>query len=394
MLQNQFNRLLWFHGWFLVVVTFSNLFVNLYLWALFRDFSCLGQFNLVVALCTILGFLSGMYVIRFWNTRYSFGLAGLFMLSLFVLLAEKGEQIKPWGLLLGSLLGLGLGMYYSAFNLNSFFITAKEERDLFFGREQIVNRLVSLVTPIFFSSIIHWLGYEVAFQIVCVILTIIVIPAFFLPKIKTDFTIKNLNYRDVWKEYKLVLLSISGFGFLQSWVQIGTSVYLLLYIANETQVGLWNAILAALGMGMGYVLSKIGNRKNRKKLVSIGAILLTAAITITLFPNAWTVITFNIIAVVALAMIWIPINVVHYNRISDLSCPMIEQCKIGLSAHYLLVREFMLNLGRILFFMFMMLGFIYQGYNVPVYMIFILTFLPIAIFSGNTMFFIDEANES
>ncbi|MFC4767682.1 MFS transporter [Effusibacillus consociatus] len=389
-MHSQLKRLLWLHGSFLGVVIFSNLFINLYLWSVFKNFSRLGQYNLTVALFTLIGFVLGMYVIRLRNIRYSLAGAILCMLTLFLLLVFREKEIVEWLFLLGSLYGSSLGMYYSGFNLISFFLTGKEERDLFFGREQMLNRFVSLVTPLTFSFIVFWFGYKGAFSLISSILMITVLLTFFIPKIKTDFTVVNLRYREVWQEYKNVLLSITGFGFLQSWIQIASSVFLFFYLTDSTRVGLWNSVFATIGIGMGYWMSKFSKPKNRKYLALTGTILLSGAALIIFFPKAWTVLAFNVLAALTLPMIWLPITVVHYNRISDLSCPSIDNCRIGLSAHYLVIREFMLNLGRVLFFLLMALGLGYEGPNIPVYIVFVILFLPIVIYRCNALFFVEN----
>jgi formate/nitrite transporter FocA (FNT family) len=59
-LQGELKRLLWLHSFFLGVIIFSNLFINLYLWSALKEFSKLGQYNLFVALFTFVGFILGM----------------------------------------------------------------------------------------------------------------------------------------------------------------------------------------------------------------------------------------------------------------------------------------------------------------------------------------------
>jgi YQGE family putative transporter len=144
------------------------------------------------------------------------------MLGVFVLLLWKQTDIVEWFQLLGMLYGSSVGLYYSGFNLVSFFLTGEEGRDQFFSWEQIINRTVSLLTPLLFSLVVLWLGYNGTFGIVTIILGISIVFTFFIPKMTMDFTILNLKYQEVWQEYKTVLVSITGFGFLQSWIQIAS----------------------------------------------------------------------------------------------------------------------------------------------------------------------------
>jgi YQGE family putative transporter len=381
----ELRRLLLLHSLFLSIVIFSNLFINLFLWTSVQDFRILGKYNLIVSGFIFVGFLVGTYLIRIKDIRSSFLSAIILMLLVFLLLIFKGNAIIDRILPLGFLYGSSLGMYFASYNLVSFFQTGNQDRDLFFGWEQIVNRLISLVTPFLFSILVLWIGYQGAFVSVSLILLVALAFTFTVPRITTDFRLGNLRYQDVWKEYRGVLLSITGFGFIQSWIQIAASVLLFTFLLDETKVGIWNSVFASVGIVMGYWMGRAMHERNRRQWSLVGAALLFLSVFVMLFPNIRTVLIFNVLAVIAIPMIWLPITVVHYNRISDLSCPSVENCEIGLSSHYLVVREFMVNIGRIIFFTLMSLGIGFQGTNVSIYLVFLLALIPFMIYRNNLL---------
>ncbi len=369
------------------VLTFSNLYLNIFLWNQSGGLSTLGIYNASVFSFLFVGTFIGAYVMRVFNSRVTFVLSSLFLLGVFVVLITQEARIHDFVFLLGVLYGLALGLYYSGFNLFSILLTNPENRQLFVGLEQILHRITGVLTPIIFSYLILFLTYGETFRFIFVMLFIQVIVSLFTPKYKSNFNLSSLRYKQIWKEYKVILLSLLAFGFFQSITQIASSVLLFTYVQKETIVGWLNTLFALIGIITLFIISSPRFLKNRRKITFIGAFIATTMTILLFIPTFETLIFFNILSAIALPLIWIPVSVIHFTKIKELSCESELDCNIGLTAHYLLIREFMLNVGRTAFYFLIIIGFDFsKGYfYIPVFLISLI--IPLTVYFFNKKLF-------
>ncbi|GAB7388407.1 MFS transporter [Bacillaceae bacterium] len=377
---------------FSTVVVFSNIYVNIFLWNQEKSLVSIGLYNAFVFLFVFLGTLFGAYLMKWISSRATFNMSAMFMLFVFGLLITQGNDIARFIPFLGALYGLASGLYYSGFNLFSIFLTNAENRQRFVSLDQLTNRLTSILVPLAFSYIIVRYDYRDTFRLIFLFLILQVVISLFSPRYKSDFSLSSLRYRDIWREYRLVLISIMAFGFFQSMVLLAGSVLLFSYEPRETLVGWYNAFFAFLGILTLLAIGRPVLRRQRMKIAYAGAIVATFMTILLFIPNRVTLIIFNIFAAVALPLIWVPVSVTHYGKIKELACESENQCDVGLAAHYLLIREFMLNLGRCLFYLLLIAGldFVHMLHYVPILIVSLL--IPFTIYFCNTRLFEEEKN--
>ncbi|MCM3244570.1 MULTISPECIES: MFS transporter [Bacillaceae] len=365
------------------VLAFSNLYINIFLWNQGASLSTIGVYNASVFVSVFIGTMIGAYTMRWMNSRMTFVLSSSFLLAVFGLLISKEENVIGYIIILGTLYGTAVGLYYSGFNLYSILLTNPENRQLFMGMEQGMNRITAVLTPLIFSYLILYYDYNETFRLIFVMLIIQVIISLFTPKYKSNFNISSLRYKDIWKEYKAVLVSIVAFGFFQSIIQLASSILLFQYVQKETIVGWLNTLFAITGILTLVFISRPRLVKSRMKVTYVGAILATVMTIFLFFPSFSTLIIFNVLAAIALPLIWIPVSVIHYTKIKELACESEVDCDIGLTAHYLLIREFMLNVGRTSFYLFLIMGLDFtQGYHyIPIFLFSLV--IPLVIYICN-----------
>lgn len=369
------------------VLAFSNLYINIFLWNQGGSLSTIGVYNASVFISLFVGTIMGAYTMRWINSRMTFILSSLFLLAVFGLLISQEEAVMEYIIILGSLYGTALGLYYSGFNLYSILLTNPENRQLFMGMEQILNRITAVLTPLLFSYLILFYDYNETFRLIFVMLIFQVIISLFTPKYKSNFNISSLRYKDIWKEYRAVLISIMAFGFFQSMIQLASSILLFQYVLKETVVGWLNTFFAIIGIVTLIVISRPRLAKNRMRVAYVGSILATVMTIFLFVPNFATLISFNILAAIALPLIWIPVSVIHYTKIKELSCESEVDCDIGLTAHYLLIREFMLSVGRTAFYLLLIMGLDFtKGYQyIPIFLFSLI--IPLTIYICNKELF-------
>lgn len=365
------------------VLAFSNLYINIFLWNQGGSLTTIGVYNASIFISLFVGTIIGAYTMRWINSRMTFILSSLFLLAVFGLLISQEEAVMEYTIILGSLYGTALGLYYSGFNLYSILLTNPENRQLFMGMEQIMNRITAVLTPLLFSYLILFYDYNETFRLIFVMLIFQVIISLFTPKYKSNFNISSLRYKDIWREYRAVLISIMAFGFFQSMIQLASSILLFQYVQKETVVGWLNTLFAIIGIVTLIIISRPRLAKNRMKVAYVGAILATVMTILLFLPNLVTLIGFNILAAIALPLIWIPVSVIHYTKIKELSCESEVDCDIGLTAHYLLIREFMLSVGRTAFYLLLIMGLDFtKGYHyIPIFLFSLI--IPLTIYICN-----------
>lgn len=374
------------------VLAFSNLYLNIFLWNQGGSLSTIGVYNASVFAFLFVGTIMGAYTMRWMNSRMTFMLSSLFLLGVFGLLISQEEAVMQYVTFLGALYGTALGLYYSGFNLYSILLTNPENRQLFMGMEQIMNRITAILTPLLFSYFILFFDYTDTFRLIFVMLIIQVIISLFTPKYKSNFNVSSLHYKDIWKEYRYVLISILAFGFFQSIIQLASSILLFQYVQKETIVGWLNTLFAIVGIVTLILISRPRLAKNRMKVAYVGAILATVMTILLFVPNFATLISFNVLAAIALPLIWIPVSVVHYTKIKELACESEIECDIGLTAHYLLIREFMLSIGRTFFYLLLIMGLDFtKGYHyIPIFLFSLV--IPLTIYVCNKSLFREMNN--
>jgi hypothetical protein len=369
------------------ILAFSNIYINIFLWDQEKNLTDIGVYNAAVFGFLFAGTFMGNYIMRWVNSQLTFILSSVILTGVFALLIVQGDKIVHNIVLLGAMYGTAMGLYYAGFNLSTLLITTSTNRQMFVGMEQMTNRLTSLVTPVFFSYVIARYDYEQTFRLILAMLFIQVILSFFSPRHKSNFTLSSLHYREVWKGYRWVLISIVAFGFFQSIPQLASSVLLFQFIQKETVIGWFNTLFAVIGMLTLIVLSHRYMARNQMKMVLIGAVMATIMTALLFFSNLSTLIGANILAAIAVPFIWVPVSTIQYGKIKELSCESEFDCDVGLTAHYLLIRELMLNVGRTLFYILLIIGLDFQ-HSLHYFPVIAVTMLiPVAVYFFNKSLF-------
>ncbi|MFL6559856.1 MAG: MFS transporter, partial [Bacillus sp. (in: firmicutes)] len=113
-------------GLYSLSVALSNTFVNIYLWKQTGKYSDIALFNLSIVILQLLTFiLAGRWAKKI--DRVIVLRIGVVFLALFyVMVLIAGTKASTYLLLLGSLLGVGYGFYWLAYNVLTFEITEPE----------------------------------------------------------------------------------------------------------------------------------------------------------------------------------------------------------------------------------------------------------------------------
>ncbi|MEH7492797.1 MFS transporter [Neobacillus niacini] len=347
-LTKDLSLLLIIGGLYSLSVALSNTFVNIYLWKQTGEYSDLALYNLSIVILQPLTFiLAGRWAKKIDRVKVlRIGVSFLAIFYLMVLIT--GKNASTYLLLLGSLLGIGYGFYWLAYNVLTFEITEPETRDFFNGFLGILSSTGGMIGPIAAGIIItrfeKFTGYSIVFGISLSLFAIAVFLSFSLkPRPangKYDFR-RILEERKKNENWRL----ITNANFFQG-LREGTFLFIisvLVYVStgSELALGTFGLINSGISFIAYYFASRLIKKNKRKKAILIGGIILYIAVLII----AWDVNYVKLLIYAAMIAVAYPILLVPYMSTTyDVIGSAWKAAEMRIE--YIVVREIYINLGR------------------------------------------------
>ncbi len=336
-------------GLYSLSIGLSNTFVNVYLWKQSGEFLDIGIYNLFIVVLQPLTFiLAGRWakkVDRVIVLRLGVSsLAVFFVTVLFI-----GESASQYLVLLGSLLGIGYGFYWLAFNVLTFEITEPETRDFFNGFLGLLTSFSGMIGPILagfiISSMEEFTGYRIIFTVSLLLFAGAVVLSMFLKRRPSSGTFQfvriikerrnNYNWRMITNAHFFQGLREGTFIFV-------ISVFVFITTNSELALGkfgLVNSVVAFIGY---YTTTRLIKEKHRKKSILVGGLLLYAAILLIVFDITYIkLITYAVVIAMAYPLLLVPYMSLTYDVIGQ------SWNAAKMRIEYIVVRELFLNGGRI-----------------------------------------------
>jgi MFS transporter, YQGE family, putative transporter len=348
-LTKDLSLLLIIGGLYSLSVALSNTFVNIYLWKQTGEFSDLALYNLSIVVLQPLTFiLAGRWAKKI--DRVKVLRIGVIFLALFYLMVLiTGKNASTYLLLLGSMLGIGYGFYWLAFNVLTFEITEPETRDFFNGFLGILSSTGGMIGPIAAGFIItrfeKFTGYSIVFGISLTLFALAVFMSFSLkPRpAKGKYCFKRiLDERKQNNNWRL----ITNANFFQG-LREGTFLFIisvLVYIStgSELALGTFGLINSGISFIAYYAASRLIKKNRRKKAILVGGIILYLAVLLIV----WDVNYVKLLIYAAMIAVAYPILLVPYMSTTyDIIGSAWKAAEMRIE--YIVVREIFINLGRI-----------------------------------------------
>ncbi|MDM5331005.1 MFS transporter [Neobacillus sp. CF12] len=348
-LTKDLSLLLLIGGLYSLSVALSNTFVNIYLWKQTGEYSDLALYNLSIVVIQPLTFiLAGRWAKKIDRVKVlRLGVSFLAIFYLMVLIT--GKNASTYLLLLGSLLGIGYGFYWLAYNVLTFEITEPETRDFFNGFLGILSSTGGMIGPIAAGFIItrfeKFAGYSLVFGISLSLFALAVILSFSLkPRPasgKYCFTriLKERKQNENWR-------LITNANFFQG-LREGTFLFIisvLVYIStgSELALGTFGLINSGISFIAYFAASRLIKKNKRKKAILLGGIILYLAVLIIV----WDVNYVKLLIYAAMIAVAYPILLVPYMSTTyDVIGTAWKAAEMRIE--YIVVREIFINLGRI-----------------------------------------------
>src|SRR5699024_628058 len=348
------SRDLWFlliiGGLYALGIFLSNTFVNIYLWKQAGDYLTIALYNLGIYIFQPLAFVFAgkiaKKVDRVVVLRLGVTFLSLFFLSVLII----AEKASTYNFLLGSLLGIGYGFYWLAFNVLTFEITEPDTRDFFNGFLGVLQSFGGMIGPPLAGAIIAKMsqntGYTTIFTVSFILFICAVTCSFFLKRRQAegDFQfIYVLKERDENKNWRRILNAHVFQGLREGIFLFVISIWVFLITKSEFSLGMFNLVLSGLSFFSYFFATKVIKPAMRKKAILIGGMLLYLSVYIILFnTNYLQLIIYAIMIGIAYPIVNVPYVSLTYDVIGKA-----RQAKEW-RVEYIVVRELFVNIGRVI----------------------------------------------
>lgn len=352
--KNEINRdlifLLIIGGLYSLGIFLSNTFVNVYLWKQAGDYITIAVYNLAIFIFQPITFIfAGKIAKRIDRVivlRLGVSFLSIFFLSVLII----GEKASTYNFVLGSVLGVGYGFYWLAFNVLTFEITEPETRDFFNGFLGVLQSFGGMVGPVTAGLIIAKMtenvGYTTIFTISFILFICAVIISFFIKRrqAKGNFYFKEvLKERKHNKNWKRILHAHLFQGLREGVFTFVITIWVYLITKSELSLGMFNLYFSGLSFVFYFIATKLINPSRRKNAILLGSLLLYISLFIILFKTTYiTLIIYAILIGIAYPIINVPYVSLTYDVIGK--ARKAKEMRI----EYIVVRELFTNIGRVL----------------------------------------------
>lgn len=337
-------------GLYNLSVALSNTFVNVYLWKQSQSFFELGIYNITTVIVQPLVFIFAGKLVKVIDRVFILKLGVIFLALFYMAVLYTGEQASEHIIILGSILGIGYGFFWLAYNLLTFEITDPENRDFFNGFSGIMTSIGGMVGPFLAGYIItHTVGnkgYSFIFTVSMFFFGVAVILSFFFSRRHAHGTYhfwriiqerkKNENWRRITTAHICQGLREGTFLFV-------ISVFLFISTGSESALGTFGLLNSGIGLFTYYAASRFIKKEYRNQAILIGAV----GLLISIFLVIWDVTYIKLLIYGVSIAIFYPMLLVPYY---SLTYDVIGQSwkAAEMRVEYIVVREVFLNIGRII----------------------------------------------
>jgi YQGE family putative transporter len=348
-LTKDLSLLLIIGGLYSLSVALSNTFVNIYLWKQTGKYSDIALYNLsIVTLQPLTFILAGRWAKKVDRVKV-LRIGVIFLAVFYLTVLLTGTKASTFLLLLGSLLGMGYGFYWLAYNVLTFEITEPETRDFFNGFLGILSSTAGMIGPIAAGFIISrfekFAGYSIVFGVSLGLFALAVFLSFSLkPRPahgKYCFT-RILAERKQNENWRLVTNAHFFQGLREGTFAFIISVYVYISTGSEMALGKFGLLNSGISFVAYFTVSRLIKKSQRKKAILIGGIILYLAILLIVWDvNFVKLLIYASVIAIAYPLLLIPYVSTTYDVIGT------GWKAAEMRIEYIVVREIFLNAGRI-----------------------------------------------
>lgn len=347
------KRLLIVNALYFLSATMSGVFVNVYLYAFTGSLVAMTIYAMVRFGFFPVGFFLGGYLSRRTrlSTALTMGLISIITTLAFLLTCNTLFTTHYYLIyLIGIAFGIGEGMYWFSTNNLSLAVSEKKTRAKFVTTMSITNSISTVLAPSIAAMIVSFSktdtqGYMLIFQLVIILHTI---TAWMSSRIDVSANKQSYTLLDKFRlkqdpQWRYLMNTHLLFGIRDSATLVVMG--LLLYNALGQAGSLYSTLLiifAVVGIIGSAIVRKVQKRSNRMRLYTYGAFaLFFAAMMLVLMPNLYGALIYGIINALAAPFFINPYSIIIMNAMQD-------YMEKGSVYGHMIIKELMLNVGRLI----------------------------------------------
>lgn len=341
--------LLSIHACYGLATTMSGLFLNLYLWRLSNDLSVNASFILVTFFFGTVSFAVGAWISKKTDRIFSFQLGIGFTAIFYLLVIILQEKTAVYPMAIGILNGTAAGFYWLGYLVLIYDLVDNHSRSQFMGKQMAVFGIVNTFGPAlagFIISKLDFTGYNLVFTLSLLLFLTGLILSFWLPK---DLSAKKPLYlRLLWRynkrkpSLKPMWFGWFVWGMCEGLLGFLPTVILFMSVNNEFLVGISSILFGSVAVSSSLWHAKYNHREREPyTLLVVWLMYFFACVPMILDMNIWTVFIFLIVNEMSKALLGVTYFSFMFRSIKDLP-------KSSLRTESMVMREIMLNIGRIL----------------------------------------------
>jgi YQGE family putative transporter len=336
-------------GLYSLSIALSNTFVNIYLWKQSGQFVDLAIYNLSAVIFEPIAFsLAGWWAKKI-DRVIILRLGIVFLAAFYLIVLVAGDVASANLVMLGSVLGIGYGFYWLAYNVLTFEVTEPETRDFFNGFLGVLASLAGMIGPVVAGFVISLfqdnIGYNLIFSLSLGLFLLAVVMSFWLSRREAH---GKFLFKKIWEErnHNKDWGRITNAHFFQG-LREGIylyiiSVFVFISTGSELALGTFGLLNNAVSFVAYYLAARLIKKHTRKKAIFFGGMLLYSSLFLILFTMSYpTLLLYGIAISIGYPLVLVPYISMTYDVIGK--ARNARKARI----EYIVIRELFLNFGRI-----------------------------------------------
>ncbi|MDQ6594987.1 MFS transporter [Bacillus salipaludis] len=327
----------------------SGVFQSVFLWKLDKTYSLLAHYSLYWSISIIFCFGLCAWIARKTSPMITMRLGFVCYLLTYLIMLIFHDTLGEHIILLGSLTGLAMSLYYVGVHMAVLDLTTNDKRDQFLYIQGILLTIGGVIGPLLAGILISQFkgmtGYYIVFIATCVFFFISFLVSL---KVKGNPVATKSYFWDVirspsqeWKKmYKVMFADGIVSGVYTTFL---ITMMTFKVAGGELSLGVFNTAAEIVSIIAFAVLAKFSNPDYRITIFAIGAVsIFLSSLLLSALPILISLIIFAIIQPVSMNMITTSMNAMIYESIEK--DPEYKKRRLD----YIIIREVPLGVGRII----------------------------------------------
>lgn len=336
------------HGILSLALGLSNLFVNIYLYQIKESAIYPALYNLSIFLMVPMIYIVGGLIAKKADRLRALQIGVFFHALFYGLILYLQARTTSYIIPLGLIKGCGVGLYHFAEHVLIYDFSEDKNRDFLVGLNNLATSTTEMVAPFIGGAIISVMhdltGYRVIFAFSLALFLVAIGISFFL---KTRFSKEPFRLfqalQKTSKAFRPVLVANGLHGFRAGSFSFLIALLIFFIFGSEFMVGTFTLGMGILTLISSYLLGRFIKPKERRMIILwVGLSLSASLLALIINLEVVGLIFFGILLAIFDPIFDILFEGISFKIIEE--DPKMEEMRV----EYLVIREFPLNLGRVL----------------------------------------------